>query len=123
MVFEKCLVQPVNATEATSVKKADSLSRLFAMMQPSSGRSPLPRQLLCAPETTLTPISTDKDKEGPTTDKPVLPEPDLDQERFQARREELILRYPETHMLRYHFFFLLLILLFGVVACASGHSR
>jgi hypothetical protein len=122
MVFEKCLVQPVNATEATSVKKADSLSRLFAMMQPSSGRSPLPRQLLCAPETTLTPISTDKDKEGPTTDKPVLPEPDLDQERFQARREELILRYPETHHFLF-FFSYYLQLLFGGVACASGHSR
>lgn len=116
LVFEKCPVQPVNPAEATSAKKADSLSRLFAMMQPSSGSHLPPPQLLCT--TTLTPISTDKDKEGPTTDKPVLPEPDLDQERFQARREELILRYPETHIALLD----CLILILGVV-CASGRSR
>jgi hypothetical protein len=97
LVFEKCPVQPVNAAEATSVKKADSLSRLFAMMQPSSGsHSPPPKAALhhYTHAHLPPPISTDKDKEGPTTDKPVLPEPDLDQERFQTRREELILRYP-----------------------------
>ncbi len=122
LVFEKGPVQPVNAAEATSVKKADSLSRLFAMMQPSSG-SHLPPPLTAALHHYThshlpPPITTDKDKEGPTTDKPVLPEPDLDQERFQARREELILRYPETHIAPLHY----LILILGVV-CASGRSR